>query len=314
MSPLIALLGALFAVTAVYFAGWGKAIMAARRSPDLSHSSPDDARFPTAPQIGIGFITNFFDTLGIGSFAPTTAFYKLARMVNDRVIPGTMNVGHTFSTTVQTVLFTAFIEVDITTLFSMIAASILGAWLGAGVVAGFSKRKVQIGMGIALLLAATFMLITQLQTMMSVQVFPAGGEALGVSGVRLVIAVVVNFILGALMTLGIGMYAPVMIVVSLLGMNPRIAFPIMMSSCAFLMPVGSLRFIKERSYAMRPALGLLVGGPLAVLLAFYIVKELPLYAVRWLVIVVVIYTAISMLYSAFGSKESVSREALKAEA
>jgi len=295
MNPITGLLAALTAVTAVYLAGWGKAIWAARQNPDPTPSSPNDARFPTAPQLGVGFITNFFDTLGIGSFAPTTAFFKLTKMVNDRVIPGTLNVGHTFATTVQTFIFTALIEVDITTMFSMIAAAVLGAWLGAGIVAGFSKRKVQIGMGVALLVAATLMFMTQME------LFPLGGEATGVQGVKFVIAVVVNFVLGALMTLGIGMYAPCMILISLLGMNPRAAFPIMMGSCAFLMPVGSLRFIKEKSYAMRPALGLLIGGPLAVLLAAYIVKELPLYLIRWLVIAVVVYTAISMLYSA--SKE-----------
>ena len=116
------------------------------------------------------------------------------------------------------------------------------------------------------------------------------------------------------MTLGIGLYAPCMILISLLGMNPKAAFPIMMGSCAFLMPVGSLRFIREQSYSMRAALGLLVGGVPAVLLAAYIVKELPLYAVRWLVIVVVVYTSVSMLWSALGAKEDVPAQAVKAEA
>ena len=108
-----------------------------------------------------------------------------------------------------------------------------------------------------------------------------------------------NFALGALMTLGIGLYAPCMILVSLLGMSPKVAFPIMMGSCAFLMPVGSLRFIREDAYSLRPALGLAVGGVPGVLLAAFIVKSLPLGAVRWLVIAVVVYTALAMLRSAF---------------
>src|SRR5438132_3409959 len=171
----------------------------------------------------------------------------------------------------------------------MIGASILGAWLGAGVVARWPRRTVQIGMGIALLVAAGLMFMTQMK------LFPGGGDALGVTGVKFVIAVVVNFMLGALMTLGIGLYAPCMILVSLLGMNPKAAFPIMMGSCAFLMPVGGLRFIREQSYSLRAAFGLALGGIPGVLLAAYIVKELPLDAVRWLVIAVVIYTAVSML-------------------
>jgi len=267
-----------------------------------------DARFPTPLQIAVGCGTNFLDTLGIGSFATTTTMFRLKKMVDDRIIPGTLNVGHTLPTTAQTFIYTAIIQVDITTLFSMIAASILGAWLGAGIVARWPKRNVQIGMGMALLAAASLMFMTQMN------LFPGGGDALGVRGTRLVVAVAVNFALGALMTLGIGLYAPCMILVSLLGMNPKAAFPIMMGSCAFLMPVGSLRFIREQSYNMRAALGLLVGGIPAVLLAAYIVKELPLYAVRWLVIVVVVYTSVSMLWSALAAKEDMPAEPVKAEA
>src|SRR5207253_10326179 len=116
-----------------------------------------------------------------------------------------------------------------------------------------------------------------------------GGDALGVIGVKFVIAVVVHFMLGALMTLGIGLYAPCMILISLLGMNPKAAFPIMMGSCAFLMPAGSLKFIAQKSYDARAALGLAIGGVPAVLIAAYIVRELPLNIIRWLVIVVVLY-------------------------
>ncbi|HYR87069.1 MAG TPA: sulfite exporter TauE/SafE family protein [Terriglobia bacterium] len=284
MNPINVLRLALIAVTAVYGVVWGRAMKAMQ-----------DLRFPSPFQLFVGYATNFLDTLGIGSFATTTTTYRLTRNVDDRVIPGTLNVGHTLPTTVQALIYTTLIEVDVTTLFSMIAASILGSWLGAGVVARWSKLNVQIGMGVALLVAATIFFMQQLA------LFPSGGADIGVTGVRLVIAVVVNFVLGALMTLGIGLYAPCMILVSLLGMNPTAAFPIMMGSCAFLMPVGSLRFIQENSYSPRAALGLAIGGIPAVLLAAYIVKSLPLYYVRWLVIVVVVYTSVSMLWSAYRS-------------
>jgi uncharacterized membrane protein YfcA len=174
----------------------------------------------------------------------------------------------------------------------MISAAVLGSWLGAGVVARWSKRKVQIGMGAALLAAAVFMLMRQLS------LFPPGSEEIGVRGAKLAAAVGGNFMLGALMTLGIGLYAPCMILVSLLGMSERTAFPIMMGSCAFLMPIGSLRFIREQCYSLRSAIGLALGGIPGVLVAAYIVKSLDLRTVRWLVIAVVIYTAVTMLLSA----------------
>ena len=222
-----------------------------------------------------GAVTNFFDTLGHRLVRHDHGdLPRCARWCPDRLIPGTLNVGHTIPTVAQAFIYTSVIPVDVLTLFSMIAAAVLGAWLGAGVVAGWPKQKVQFGMGAALLVAATLMLITQVQVMTGSRILPLGGDALGVRGTLLVVAVAGNFLLGALMTLGIGLYAPCMILVSLLGMNPTAAFPIMMGSCAFLMPVGSLRFIRERAYSLRNALGLAIGGLPGVLIAAYIVKSL----------------------------------------
>jgi len=306
MNPITGLLTALGALTAFFVAAWAKAVAAARHVSAQRQTPATDTRFPSPLQIVIGGLANFFDALGIGSFATTTAAFKFLKIVPDRVIPGTLNAGHALPTIAQAFIFTAVIPVDVLTLFSMIGAAVLGAWLGAGIVARWSKRKVEIGMGGALLAAAAFMLMRQMS------LFPAGSNAIGVRGVALALAVAGNFGLGALMTLGIGLYAPCMILVSLLGMSERTAFPIMMGSCAFLMPVGSLRFIREQSYSLRAAIGLALGGVPGVLLAAYIVKQLPLYMVRWLVIVVVIYAAATMLMSAFSHHEPVPEAAAEA--
>lgn len=311
MNPITGLLTALGGLTIVFAAGWARVVAVLRRAPG-AESAATDARFPSPLQIGIGALTNFFDTLGIGSFATTTAIFRLKRLVPDRLIPGTLNVGHTLPTVVQAFVYTSVIPVDVLTLFSMITAAVLGAWLGAGVVSHWPKRKIQAGMGSALLVAAALMLITQLQASTGRQILPLGGNALGVRGVLLVVAVAGNFLLGALMTLGIGLYAPCMILISLLGMNPTTAFPIMMGSCAFLMPVGSLRFIRERCYSLRNALGLAIGGIPGVLVAAYIVKSLPLGAVRWLVIIVVVYTAVTMLAAATTGETASAAEPAEA--
>jgi uncharacterized membrane protein YfcA len=255
---------------------------------------------PSLWETAIGFVTNFFDTLGIGSFAPTTSLYKFFKMVPDEWIPGTLNVGHTLPTITQAFIYIAILEVDMVTLCLMIGASVAGAWLGAGIVAKWPRRKVQIGMGFALLAAAT------LFTMTNLKLFPGGGDSLSLAGWRLWAGLGGNFALGALMTLGIGLYAPCMILVSLLAMNPKAAFPIMMGSCAFLMPVGSARFVRAGSYSARPALGLALGGIPGVLIAALIIKELDVTIVRWLVVAVVLYTSAAMLYSAFGRKETAS--------
>ncbi|MDB4887067.1 MAG: hypothetical protein JWN79_2505 [Gemmatimonadetes bacterium] len=250
---------------------------------------------PTAPAPGpvaTGFVANFFDTLGIGSFATTTAIFRHWKMVRDERMPGTLNVGNTLPTIAQAFIYTHLVPVDPRTLILMILAAVLGAWLGAGVVARWPRSRVQFGMGIAMLAAAALILAAQLQLV------PAGGDALRLDGTLLVVGLVGNFVLGALMTIGIGLYGPCMILVSLLGMNPTAAFPIMMGSCAFLMPVASARFIRERAFDARAVVGMLIGGLPAVLIAAFIVKSLPLSAVRWLVVVVVTYTAVTLLAAA----------------
>ncbi|HET9342372.1 MAG TPA: sulfite exporter TauE/SafE family protein [Candidatus Eremiobacteraceae bacterium] len=248
--------------------------------------------FPSAKELAIGFVTNFFDALGIGSFATTTSLFKLWHVVPDENIPGTLNVGLTIPGVIEAFIFISIVNVDPTTLVLLIAAAVAGAWLGSGVVAHWPRRNIQVGMGTALLVAAT------LFTLSNLKLFPGGGTALGLDGVRLWSAVGANFCLGALMTLGIGLFAPCMIVVSLLGMNPIAAFPIMMSSTAFLMPVASTRFIKFDRYALRASLGLALAGVPAVLIAAFLVKSLPLTTLRWLVVIVVTYTAVAMLRSA----------------
>jgi uncharacterized membrane protein YfcA len=249
---------------------------------------------PTWLGLAIGFVANFFDTLGIGSFATTTAVFKLKGLVRDEWVPGTLNVGHTLPTVAQAFIFIAIVSVDVWTLALMIAAAVAGSWFGAGVVAGWPRRNIQLGMGVALVVAAALYLLTIFG------IAPGGGEALALDGARLVVGLAASFVLGALMELGVGFYGPCLIVVSLLGMNPQAAFPIMMGSCAFLMPIGSLKFIRRGSFSLRAALGLALGGVPAVLVAAFVVKSMPLLYLRWLVVVVVLYAALSMLRSALG--------------
>jgi uncharacterized membrane protein YfcA len=273
----------LLAVLATAFAvGWAWHLRRATRG---------DVR-PSPASVGVGALTNFFDTLGVGSFAPTASLFRAFGLVPDRLIPGTMNVGHALPSVAQALIFIAVVSVDPWTLTTMIGAAIAGGWLGAGVVARWSRRRVLLGMGTALLIAAALL---ARQLLLGA---PVGDDALGLTGPRLAIGVAGNFALGAIMTLGVGLYAPCMILVSLLGMNATAAFPIMMGSCGFLMLFAGARFIAREAYAPGTALGLTLGGIPAVLVAAFIVWSLPLDAVRVLVLVVAVYTGLSMLWAA----------------
>jgi uncharacterized membrane protein YfcA len=211
--------------------------------------------------------------------------------VPDQLIPGTLMVGHAIPSIVEALIYITLIEVDTVTLVLLIAASVLGSVLGAGFVARLPRRQVQLGMGGALLAASLVMLAGL------VGLVPPSGELTALTGVKLIIGLVGNFVLGALMTIGIGAYAPSLILFGLLGMNLTAVFPIMMGSCALLMPTGGARFVRPGAYSPRVALALTLGGVPGVLLAAFVVVKLPLAALRWLVFVVVVYTALSMLRS-----------------
>ena len=276
-------------------------VMSVRRRRTTAPQEPgrDGSWLPTPLQALIGFVTNFFDTLGIGNFAPTTAWYRYTKLVPDDLIPGTMNVGHTLPVMLMAFLYIEIVEVESVTLLCMIASAVVGAWLGAGVVSRLPKKRIQIGMGAALVVAA--LLLTAFQFDLKLE----GAQALGLEWPRLIPACLVIGMLGALMTIGVGLYAPCMILVSLMGMNPVAAFPIMMGACAFLMPVASTRFVLSGRHRMRAALGLTLGGLPAVLIAALLVKSLPLYALKWLVVVVVLFTAVQLLRTALAPEPNL---------
>jgi len=291
MDPKTLLFLALGLVTAWFLVAWRGRVRAARAAGRLVDDPP-----ATGFHSLVGFVMCFFDTLGIGNFATTTSMFKFKRSVRDEWIPGTLNVAYTLPTVAQALIYISIVRVDFFTLVAMIVAAVAGAWLGAGIVSRWPRINIQVGMGCALLAAAALMLLTQLQLV------PVGGTALELRGTVLVLGLVGNFALGALMTLGIGLYAPCLILVSLLGMDPRAAFPIMMGSCAFLMPIAGMRFIREGSYSLRASVVLALAGIPAVLIAAYIVKQMPLAYVRWLVVVVVVYAAGTLLRSALMEK------------
>jgi len=239
----------------------------------------------------IGFLVNFFDVLGIGAFAPQTALLKFTKQTPDRLIPGTMNVANTIPVLIQAIVFIQIIEVDPVTLLVMFATATIGATVGAGFVSKLSENKIRLTMSIALLITAGFMFANKMNWIQG------QGNAIGLHGWKLFIAAAVNFILGAMMTVGVGLYAPCMAMVFLLGLSPLVAFPIMMGSCAFLMPPASFKFIKAGAYHRKAALGMALAGTVAVLIAAFIVKSLPLDTLKWIVLVIVLYTSVSMLYN-----------------
>lgn len=240
----------------------------------------------------VAFVANFFDVLGIGSYATSTAAYKLRGSVDDINIPGVLNIGDCVPVLVEAICFFSFVEIDVLTLVCMLGSMVLGARLGAGIVTKWDVNKVRIAMGIGLLAVGLIMILKQL----GIGPFGIVGEATGIYGYKLIIAMVVDFLLGALMNIGVGAYAPTFALVSLLGMNVQSAFPIMMGGCAFLMTFGAgPKFLKEHRYDVTATWTNTIIGTVGALVAYFFIKNMPINVLLWVVVAVVFYTAISFI-------------------
>lgn len=267
---------------------------------DFLRHKGDDGGGSWGGGLGIGFVTNFFDTLGIGSFAPTTLLFDVTKQLkNPRHLPGTLNVGHAIPVLTQAILFTTTVAVQPLTLVALIGSATVGSYIGSNFVTKLPAKKVQLYMGVALIATAILMALRQLGM---IDILGADNTATGLSGIRLIIGVVGNFIFGALMTVGCGLYAPCMAMVYMLGMSPLVAFPIMMGSCAGLMPAASINFIRTGDYARKLSLGLGIGGVVGVFIAFTFVKSLNLDILVFLIVLVVLYTGATYI------KKGLSKE------
>jgi uncharacterized membrane protein YfcA len=253
---------------------------------------------PTAETLALGALSNFFDTLGVGSFAPTLAWLKFRRLVPDRLIPSTMLVGYTLPSMTQAIIFLVLLGVfvDPVLLVGCVIALLMGAVLGAGLVTKARASIVQGIVAIALLVAAILYTITNLDLM------PGGGTAASLPLPLTVIAIAANFGFGLLLNFGVGNYAPTLVMLSLMGMDPRLSFPIMAGGAAFAGAAASTRHIAIGKVDLRIAGGLAIGGIPAVLVAAFMVRSMPVAMLRWLVIVVVVYAAAVMLRAALGSR------------
>ena len=253
-----------------------------------------------AVSAGIGFVTDFLDTLGIGSFAPTTLLFKVFKSLkSDELLPGTLNVAHTIPVMIEAFIFITVVKVEPLTLFSLIIAAIVGSFIGSKTVTKLPERNIQLVMGVALIVTSALMALKQLGML---DMLGEGNRALGLSGGALIIGIIGNFIFGALMTVGVGLYAPCMAMVYMLGMSPLVALPIMMGSCAGLMPVASAEFVKAGKYCRKSSLGIIVGGVIGVIVAAKFVTNLNLDILTWIIVAVVLYTGFSMVVKASKTK------------
>ena len=279
---LVCLVAALGAVASVYLWSLMRSCIA------------QGVRVPRGEAVILGTVTNFFDTLGIGSFAPTMAWMKFRRLVPDKLIPPTMLAGHSLPTFVQSAVFLLLlgVKVDPVLLVGCCVAMVAGGLLGVPLAKQAPVRVVQFVVALALLMAAAFYVLANLNMM------PGGGQAADLPLPLMCIAIAAHLVLGILMNFGVGAYAPTLVMLSAFGMDPHFAFPIMTSAGAFLMGTSGVRLVRDAALDLKVVAGMALGGIPAVLLAAFIVREMPVVTLRWLVVAVVLYAAATLLRSA----------------
>ena len=285
MSAATILLIIMWLFAAVFFVVLVKDVMAHKDELDKSKMGYNSL---------ISAIANFFDTLGIGSYAIATSAWKFNKSISDDLIPGTLNVAFGIPICVEATITMTRIDVDPLTLVLMIASAIVGSIIGAKIISKMDIMKIRVVMGVALLLVA----VVTLCKINAIGPFGILGTARGLEGGLLGAGVAANFVLGILMTAGIGLYAPCMAVVLLLGMSADVAFPVMMGSCAYLCPACGITFIKEGKYNRAATIPMIISGSIGVLIAGFIVTSLPLTILTYLVCVVMVICAVMFFHDA----------------
>ncbi len=237
------------------------------------------------------FIIFFLSTFGISDFAISSSLYPKLKWVSTKKLPGTLNTQCVIPVAAMALIYISSINVGLATLVVAIVAQVIGAYVSPRFIVKLPARTIKIFVSIGLFVAAGLILMGKFGIM------PSGGEATALVGFKLVLLGILSLIYGALNNIGIGSYALTMATVYSLGLNPGVAFPIMMGACTFSVPVGSMQFVKLDSYSRKITLFTSTLGVLGVLVAAFIVKSLDVANLQWVVVAVILYSAVTMLIS-----------------
>lgn len=271
---------------------------------DIGKNRMEDLKKATGKQWASGFvvgiIANFLDTLGCGSFAPSTFMYKLFNQIDDIDIPGTLNVGDAFPVIFEAFIFTTSVECDPVFLVIMYVCAAVGSFGLATVVTKWPRNKIRYALGTIMIPLAIIMACKNT----GFGPFGLVGTATTLTGWKLIVAAGLNILWGGLMDIGFGLYAPCMATCLLLGVNADACFPVFMGSCACLMPACSIEFIKTHRYDVPHTLGNAIGGCIGVFIAWKIVTSLPMFWLINLICVVLLWTSYSLLSAAAKDKKA----------
>lgn len=251
------------------------------------------------------FIIFLLSTFGVSDFAIGASLYPRMKWLDEKKLPGTLNTACVIPVAVMALAYISSIQVGIATLIIAVVAQVIGAYVSPRYVVKLPVNVIKRFISVGLLVAAAMILAGKFNLM------PSGGDAVSLTGFKLVLLGVLSLIYGALNNIGIGSYALTMATVYALGLNPGVAFPIMMGACTFSVPVGSMQFIKFDSYSRKITLFASTAGVIGVLVAAFVVKSMDVSALQWLVAAVILYSAVTMIMSTLKETKTETDAAAK---
>lgn len=225
-------------------------------------------------KLGVSGVLAFIaDTLGIGSFAVNVTLAKWMGTFRDDEMPAVNNGAQVIPGTIESLFFINLIDVDLTTLLTLIAGTCIGGVLGSFVVNHLSKQVIRLAM------ISCFALIIMLLISHQFRIFSLDGELTELHSGKLIIGFLAMVVCGALTSVGVGLFVMVQGVLFLMNISPVVAFPIMTTAGAMQQPLTTLVFLKHNKIPLKKTLILSLAGCVGV---FITIPTFMLLTITWL--------------------------------
>jgi uncharacterized membrane protein YfcA len=237
---------------------------------------------------GSGVVAFIADTLGLGSFAVNIALAKLTGTFHDEELPAMVNGAQVIPGVLESLFFMKMIDVDVTTLVTLVAGACLGGVIGGSVVSRLGKQ----GIRLAMMCCFTFIMILLLCRQFNL--FPVGGELMALTSWKLLAGFFGMVACSMLTAAGIGLFVLVQALLFLLGVSPLVAFPIMTTAGAMQQPLTTMAFLQQDKIPLKKTLVLSVAGCVGVLFAMLVFKHLSVAWLHSLLVLIVMYNLVAV--------------------
>lgn len=238
--------------------------------------------------IATGILAFISDTLGIGSFAVNTALSKLMGTFHDDELPAVNNGAQVIPGVIESLFFMHLVDVDLTTLLTLVAGTCLGGFIGGFIVSSLNKQTIRLAM------ICSFTLVIFLLIGHQFNILPVGGDLMALHSWKLVIGFVALTLCGVLTSAGVGLFVMVQGLLFVLNVSPLVAFPIMTTAGAMQQPLTSLVFLYKNKIPLKRTFIISLAGCVGVLITLPVFAHLTITWLHSLLLCILIYNLLAI--------------------